>query len=337
MGDEDSTIHVLGSGAVGFPLAAALAAAGRDVVAVRTSRPDIPPHTVDVTVDNGSRSFTAPVKSVSLAGLSSPTGIFVVAAKAYANGAIADALSRMGARGPVVLLQNGIGVEQAFPGSDFPSVLRGVLYVTSQESAARRFLFRPVTASPIGRITGPEAEVDRCIALLHTEEFPFRAERDIRREIWRKAILNAVFNSICPLLDADNGIFLRDETASGIAREVIRECVALTGRMGVDLTEDGLLDGMHRISSTSDGQLISTLQDLRNGRPTEIDFLNLAIARTAESLDPPMQLPRVALLGKLIAAKAAGSHGSSPPPAPDIPPTPGERSAGGTETTQTGC
>jgi 2-dehydropantoate 2-reductase len=44
---------------------------------------------------------------------------------------------------------------------------------------------------------------------------------------------------------------------------------------------------------------------MRNGRPTEIAFLNLAIASIAASLQPRLDLPRVELLGNMIVAKSA--------------------------------
>ncbi len=59
-----------------------------------------------------------------------------------------------------------------------------------------------------------------------------------------------------------------------------------------------------RISEASDGQLISTLQDIRIGRPTEIEFLNLEIVHVAASLQPKVYLPRTELLGKMILAKS---------------------------------
>lgn len=303
--DARETIYILGSGAVGFPLAASLTAAGRSVIAVRTSRADVPRSTITVTLDSGAQRTSAPVETVSLAGLESLDGVIVVAAKAHANQAIARELSAKGARGPIILLQNGIGVEQPFLDAGFPSIYRCVLYVTSQASGEHEFLFRPVTASPIGVIAGTEAELQRCVGLLDTAGFPFRSEANIQREIWKKAILNAVFNSICPLLEADNGIFARDAAVADLAREVVRECVELTDRLGLGLSGAELLEQLLLISRRSDGQLISTLQDLRSGRPTEIAFLNMAIARVAESLEPAMQLPRVALLGQLIQAKAA--------------------------------
>lgn len=303
--DTRETIYILGSGAIGFPLAASLAAAGRPVVAVRTSRGDVAHSTSTVTLHNGAQRLSVPVETVSLARLARVDGIIAIAAKAYANDAIAPALAEHAPSGPVIVMQNGIGVEQPYLDARFPAIYRCVLYVTSQAIGDYDFQFRPVAASPIGVITGTEAELQRCVAALSTEGFPFRAEANIQREIWRKAIINVVFNSLCPLLDADNGVFDRDADAAGLAQEIIRECVTLTDRLALGLSEAELRDQLLLISRRSDGQLISTLQDIRSGRPTEISVLNMAIARVAASLEPSLPLPRIALLGQLVAAKAA--------------------------------
>ena len=139
---------------------------------------------------------------------------------------------------------------------------------------------------------------------LATDGFPFHAEPDIRPAVWKKAIANVVFNSLCPLLEVDNGIFIRDEEAAGLAAEVVRECTALTDRLRIDLDEHAVLEQVMLISRMSDGQLISTLQDLRAGKETEIEFLNLEMARTAAALQPPLHLPRVEMLGRMIRAKS---------------------------------
>jgi 2-dehydropantoate 2-reductase len=127
---------------------------------------------------------------------------------------------------------------------------------------------------------------------------------NIQREVWKKAIINAVFNSICPLLDVDNGVFVRDAAVAALAREIVNECLALTERLGLALDEDELIEQILRISRGSEGQLISTLQDIRSGRQTEIEFLNLEIARIGAALEPRLQLPRTELLGKMIVARS---------------------------------
>lgn len=58
------------------------------------------------------------------------------------------------------------------------------------------------------------------------------------------------------------------------------------------------------ISERSDGQLISTLQDLKNGNETEIEFLNLEIAKIAEEMTPRLMVSKTKVLGDLILNKS---------------------------------
>jgi 2-dehydropantoate 2-reductase len=297
------TIYILGSGAVGFPLAAYLTHAGRNVVAVRTSRNDVPKSTINVTAQDGTSRVSARIETISLSNLANLDGTMVITTKSYTNPAIALLLKERKATGPLVIMQNGVGVERPFLEAGFPAVYRCVLYVTSQPTSEFHFSFHPVIASPIGIIEGPEAELAKCVEQLNTEAFPFRAEANIQKEIWKKAIINSVFNSICPLLDVDNGIFVRDEATANLALRVVKECITLTDRLHINLSEDEVMQQIMRIS-TGSKQLISTLQDIRNGRQTEIESLNLEIARLAASQQPPLYLPQTELLGKIILAKS---------------------------------
>ena len=301
---NQETIYILGSGAVGFPLAAYLTNAGRTVVAVRTSRSDVPKSTINVTVQDGTNRITAPIETISLSNLTDLDGILVIATKSYTNEAIALLLKERKATGPLIILQNGVGVERPFLDAGFGAVCRCVLYVTSQPTSEFQFSFRPITASPIGIMAGPEAELSKWVEQLNTDGFPFRAEPKIQKEIWKKAIINSVFNSICPLLDVDNNVFVRDEATANLARQLVKECITLTDRLNIGLSESEVMQQIMRIS-TGSKQLISTLQDIRNGRQTEIESLNLEIARQAASLQPPLYLPQTEWLGKIILAKSA--------------------------------
>src|ERR1700757_3411358 len=300
---NQETIYILGSGAVGFPLAAYLTNTGRKVVAVRTSRNDVPKSTISVTVQDGTDRVTAPIETISLSNLTNLDGTLVITTKSYTNPEIALLLKERTATGPLVIMQNGIGVERPFLEAGFGAVCRCVLYLTSQPTSEFEFSFHPITASPIGIIEGPEAELAKCAEQLNTEAFPFRAEANIQKEIWKKAIINSVFNSICPLLDVDNGVFVRDEETANLALRLVKECITLTDRLNIGLSESEVMQQIMRISAGSK-QLISTLQDIRNGRQTEIESLNLEIARLAASQQPPLYLPQTDLLGKIILAKS---------------------------------
>jgi len=67
-------------------------------------------------------------------------------------------------------------------------------------------------------------------------------------------------------------------------RDVILECRSIAIEYGINLAQEKLEKPLLTISKVSDGQLISTLQDIYQGRMTEIESLNLEIARLAEDI-----------------------------------------------------
>jgi ketopantoate reductase len=99
--------------------------------------------------------------------------------------------------------------------------------------------------SPIGRVIGvDETSLDHIAALLNTPYFGFRPERDIQPIIWKKAIINSVFNSVCPLLDTDNGIFHRNPQALQIAESLVTECLGVAEEQGVHLNRAEVMDSL---------------------------------------------------------------------------------------------
>jgi 2-dehydropantoate 2-reductase len=302
----DKKIYIVGAGAIGMSLAVNLIQSGRSVLAVRTSRPQDAWDTVQITVQcNENPPIEAPVEMVSLSRLERlRDGVIVITAKATANRLVASELKRKKANLPIVIMQNGIGVESPFIESEFPDIYRCVLYATSQEREENFFRFRSVTASPIGAVQGDARGLKDIVEQLNTFNFQFRAEDRITEESWKKTIMNAVFNSICPLLEVDNGIFCRDKRVAEIAVEIVRESLEVPKRLGLDLNEKSIMEQLLKISERSDGQLISTLQDLKNGNETEIEFLNLEIARIAEEMIPKVVVSQTKVLGELILIKS---------------------------------
>jgi 2-dehydropantoate 2-reductase len=299
-------IYILGAGAIGMALAVNLLRNGRSVAAVRTSNSNYAWETIQVSVEcDQSLTIEAPLEMVSLSKLDRlGAGTIVITAKATANRFLASELRDKKSSGPIVIMQNGIGVESPFINAGFPDIYRCVLYATSQEQQQNFFRFRSVAASPIGTLIGDTQKLSHLVTQLSTPKFQFRVEERIKEEIWKKAIMNAVFNSVCPLLEVDNGIFCRDKMVAEIALGIIEETVEVTKRIGLNLETKGLMEQLLMISKRSDGQLISTLQDLKNGNETEIDFLNLEIARIAGEMTPKIAVGKTKILGELIAIKS---------------------------------
>lgn len=301
----DGKIFIIGTGAIGKALAVFLKLAGRNVTLIRGSVNDGSSRTEHIRVElaNGSKQ-EADVEITTLSALDSLDGIIVLSNKSYGNGQLSASLKGKTGHSPLVLLQNGLGVEQPFMDNDFPGVYRCVLFVTSQTLSETEIRFKPVSVCPIGAISGNEAILREIVDQLNVPGFSFRVEKDIQVIIWKKAIINSVFNSVCPLLDADNGIFHRNEQALEIAGRVITECIGIAAAKGVTLSNEEVKESLLQISRSADGLLISTLQDIRNKRPTEIDTLNFEIVKIARALDMEDTVKETQLLGELTKIKA---------------------------------
>lgn len=295
-------VNILGSGAVGMLLAHQLSKKGIEVQLVRTSITDFSKKPVEITVEGQNSSIeTSIIDMVSLNYLSSLEGIVVITTKSYANEKLSKKLSKINSKIPVIIMQNGLNVEKPYISQGFENVLRCVPYITSQVQSDFKIKYRSVKPSPIGMIIG-HYPMDSIIETLTTPEFEFEHSDKIVTLVWEKVILNSIFNSLCPLLDVDNGIFVRDEDVYTLASEITHEIAQVAKTEDVIIDEQFILDQVKFISNASTGQLISTLQDLQNGRETEINSLNIAVSELAK--DYNLEVPKTKILGDLIKLKS---------------------------------
>jgi 2-dehydropantoate 2-reductase len=306
-------IYIVGAGAIGCSLATFLVNAGKRVVLIRRSIEGQIPSTKEIRVSlPDGTEMSAQVEVKMFEDLQAIDGIVVITTKSHANQQIAAKLASKGTDHPVVLLQNGLNIEQPFLDQAFTQLYRYVLFVTSQFTADNRIRFKPVAPCRVGVIRGDVDLLESAVSQIDTPGFSFKAEGDIQTLIWKKVIVNCVFNSICPLLNTHNGVFWRNESALVIARRVIRECTAIARLSGIQVSEDEVTETLLAISKSSDGQLISTVQDINNRRPTEIDTLNMEIARIAAALGADGLVTETRLLGELTAIKSSLSLAKNP-------------------------
>ncbi len=301
---KNETIYIVGAGAIGKVLAVFLKLQQKKVVLIRGSVDHQVSKIQSLQVEMADASFDASIEVTTLANIEKLNGIVVLTNKSFGNEELARALKPKLNGSPIVLMQNGLNIEQSFIDAGFTDIYRCVLFATSQPISDYTLRFQLVATSPIGVIEGSNQNLEEIIAELNTPNFPFKAEMDIQPLIWKKTISNSVFNSVCSLVDVDNGIFHRNEKALTIAKRVIKECVAIAKLSGVILKEEDVVENLLKISKSSDGQLISTLVDIKNKRKTEIDTFNFAITSIAKKYNQESLAVETKLLGELTKLKS---------------------------------
>src|SRR4051812_36723050 len=138
-------IYIIGSGAIGGSLAVFLRRENKRVVLLRGSVDDGSKRmeTIRILLNDGTVNEEE-VEVSTLSNFSALDGIVVVTTKSFGNQSLAALLKSKTGNSPLVILQNGLGVERAFIDNGFQSVYRCVLFVTSQRIDEQQIRFKPV-------------------------------------------------------------------------------------------------------------------------------------------------------------------------------------------------
>ena len=127
----------------------------------------------------------------------------------------------------------------------------------------------------------------RIAAVMNAAGLDCRISPDIKSEVWRKLIFNCVVNPITTIIGSEVG-GITDPRLDPLKQLVIDECVAVAEAEGVLLKTD--LMAQINAAYAGSQNIVSMRQDLLRGRPTEIDYLNGAVAAlgATHNLDCPI-------------------------------------------------
>lgn len=145
--------------------------------------------------------------------------------------------------------------------------------------------------------------------LLNQAGIPTAVSRDILAAAWNKLIVNAGINALTAMEDCANGELLRRPHALATLKDAVREAARVAKAGGISITPDPVAMTIEVCRQTRDN-ISSMLQDIRKGRPTEVEAINGAIVRLAATLGVPAPVNRALLVGvKGLEGKEAGEGG----------------------------
>ncbi|MDX1705120.1 2-dehydropantoate 2-reductase [Pseudidiomarina sp.] len=106
---------------------------------------------------------------------------------------------------------------------------------------------------------------------------PLTAETDMTRRRWSKLAVNCLINPLTVVHQCRNGDLLSLPVAD-LMQTLATEISWLAAQYGVDLPAAEIVGLTRRVASQTAANWSSMLSDVRNQRPTEIDYLNGYIA-----------------------------------------------------------
>jgi 2-dehydropantoate 2-reductase len=118
--------------------------------------------------------------------------------------------------------------------------------------------------------------------------------------IWSKVLLNIAINPMAALIGCENGVLITPDLLE-ICSEVMFEGANIAKQERVELPSDiELQSRLEKVLQATSKNFCSMLQDVKNGRQTEIEFLNQVIVERAERYG--ISTPRNNMLTELIKA-----------------------------------
>ena len=278
MTNSESSIALIGPGAVGGIIAAALVSRGGHDLTLCARRPV---GALSVELLNGVVSLAPKVLTDPTQGR--PVDWVLVATKAYdAAGAAAWFPGLVGPSTRVAILQNGVEHRERFAAYlDAAQILPVMVDIPAERPSPGRIVQRGA-----GKMIVPEgADGTRFVELFAGTSLAVTATADFTSAVWRKLCLNSIgaFNA---LLLKPAGVF-RDEAIGRLALAMARECV-LVGRAEGAVLEDTLPETILAHSRQAPSDSVNSLHaDRAAGRPMEVDARNGAIVRFGRKHDIP--------------------------------------------------
>ncbi|TMR07444.1 2-dehydropantoate 2-reductase [Actinomadura soli] len=300
-------VCVFGLGAVGGLIAARLARAGVDVVAVArgATLKAVRKRGGLVLVDEAGRSEPIPVDVVEDPAELGPQDVVVIAVKATALPAAAGAIAKLvGAWSVIVPAMNGVpwwffyGLDQDIRlNSTDPrgvvsvmlpprQVVGSVLHLSAScpEPGVVRHTAgeRVILGEPRG---GGYERVESIAGPLRRAGFEVEVAEKIQRSVWFKLWGNMTLNPLSVLTGATMDRILDDPLVRAFATACMREAAEVGARIGLPIYSEP--EDRHAISRGLGAVRTSMLQDADAGRAVELDALVTSVTELARQVGVP--------------------------------------------------
>eukprot|EP01097_Dermamoeba_algensis_P010792 TRINITY_DN808_c0_g2_i1.p1 TRINITY_DN808_c0_g2~~TRINITY_DN808_c0_g2_i1.p1 ORF type:complete len:242 (+),score=39.26 TRINITY_DN808_c0_g2_i1:477-1202(+) len=116
------------------------------------------------------------------------------------------------------------------------------------------------------------------ISLLNSANLNAKLSENIIEDMWNKLIVNACVNPIGALFEEKNGELLHSVVYQQMIKKLSTECVSVCQANNISISKD-IEEKINNVLRNTKENRCSMLQDIQNGKETEIDYLNGAIIK----------------------------------------------------------
>ncbi len=224
-----------------------------------------------------------------------PADLALILVKSWQTTQIAPAVGKiLRPDGLALTLQNGLGNAEALATALRPQQI--AVGITAQGANL------PVTGqlhiggsghTILARKKGAETALERVQEIFNQAGIPTEICEQAEALIWQKLAVNAAINPLTALLNVPNGRLLELPALLETMRSVVQEVATVAGAQGLSVDFEATWQRTIAVCRATASNISSMLQDIRNGRPTEIDAICGAVGQLAEHFGLPAPVNRL--------------------------------------------
>ena len=201
---------------------------------------------------------------------------------------------------PILSIQNGIGNEEIISkiaGED--RTIGGITTHGVRYISPGNIIHTGKGETIIGEIDGSISERIREYEHAMTEcGIETIVSKNIKAEIWRKAIVNASINPLTAVLKCKNGYLLENENARTLMEKICREGEKAAKSNGIEVGD--VMKKVEEVANMTRENHSSMLQSLMRGKRTEIEQINGELVRAGR--EKGIEMPANSFLVELVKA-----------------------------------
>ena len=299
-------VAILGTGALGGVFAAYLSNAGHAVscVDVRDEQVEaISENGLNVVDEQGQDVHAYPTATMDVREVDDVDVIFLFVKSYDTDTVLPDAEVIAGPGTRVVTLQNGL--------SNYERVKArfGASCAFGGTTTAGASLIEPgtVARTSVGQTVVGGDDVARAAEVAGiVDEAGFDAEsvEDPVPYIWKKQLVNAGLKPVAALTELENGPMRKSGEAAEVMRRLVEETASVAEAQNIELLSEDPVRETYEICEANYGKRSSMLEDILNGRRTEIDYINGKVVALGAEVGVPT--PYNDVVTKLVKAKEKG-------------------------------
>ncbi len=198
--------------------------------------------------------------------------------KSYDTESVAKIISEYGKNSTVVTLQNGIGNhENLLKHINEKNIILGTTTLGGYKTKLNNVIFGGNGEVVFGGIDSNK--LNKLKNIFENSNIDSRISKDIKKDIWKKAIINAAINPLGALSSLTNGEILENSFLNNIQKAIVKESVSVANSNNIDLNYKDIINSIIEVCKKTSNNSCSMLQDIRFKRKTEIESINGQIVK----------------------------------------------------------